>query len=170
MKIPAAPHSPLILTDDLNIRYARSRGLGSEPEKSMLERFVQEFSRLLSGGTKCMILNAAGSNSSSTESTKSTETSAKRSASRGPTGKRMTKDELDDSTDGNNERSRHPKKCSADSVDEKHFNFACPYRKHDPAKYGLHTRFNCARSAWQDISRVKSAFPIVMMKPILTSL
>jgi hypothetical protein len=50
---------------------------------------------------------------------------------------------------------KRPRDNSTTPRDENSVKFACPYRKHNPAKYGLHETKICAVSHWSSVSRVK---------------
>jgi len=61
-----------------------------------------------------------------------------------------------DDDDQDQRRRKRQKGNSITGTDQEQYKFACPYRKHDPAKYGIqHGSGICALSQWDCISRVK---------------
>ncbi|KAF8850127.1 hypothetical protein BDZ45DRAFT_752088 [Acephala macrosclerotiorum] len=149
-KLPSStpPHEHILDTLDIPGRFAACFGLR--------KKFLQEFWNIFNGDMNSRIVTAASSTSSTSRSTTSSSSISQEHASSGVSRKRTSKDkEKRSSMDKRDQRLKRPKTVSTIPANPQNPNFACPYRKHNPTKYGLENFRACALSPWNSISRVK---------------
>jgi hypothetical protein len=69
--------------------------------------------------------------------------------------KRRLSDEQEDGDDDDRRKKAPSKRLPLPSASVKGIRFACPFRKHDPRIYTLHSHRICASSCWTTIARIK---------------
>jgi hypothetical protein len=149
-------NSPELLANYFEIRVnTELTGSGDEQQQGSVGR-VTGFWDALNEGKISHIIKAAGSTPSvapSTTSCSPTQTSSTLSIRR----KRLVRDEDDDSCDDDKHERfyKRRKNNSPHPADQELAKFACPFRKHNPRKYGIHESRICALSHWSSVSRVK---------------
>lgn len=161
LQISGNVQSPELLADNLKRSIdTKLSGSGDERQQGSVGRIAGE---CLDIPNDCMNPNdikSVGSVSSVAPSMKSCSSMHAANTST-ICGKRLLSDE-DDSYDENEnygprERERPRKRRMVTKPDpaEPSLRFACPYRKHDPRKYGIQGWRSCALSYWHSVSRVK---------------
>jgi hypothetical protein len=92
-------------------------------------------------------------NGSDTRTSSSSISTSSRSTSRGHS-KRQLNENGEEPSDGGG-RKRAPTKRRLPLAGQTENRFACPFRKHNPRRYNIHTHRSCALSSWATIARVK---------------
>lgn len=144
--------SPDLLADYLEIT-ADARFIGSSNEQQQQDSTrspTQDFWDTIHQSTISEVAEAAGSSATSVAPS-TTCSSPQMSAAASIRRKRWGRDKDDE----HRRFHKRPRDNSNSPPAEKSVKFACPYRKHNPAKYGIHESRICALSYWSSISRVK---------------
>ena len=123
----------------------------------LVEMIMQELWSIFNNNSNSGVTKRMGSTTSLTPSTTSSLSSRRTSTFVSTSGKRLAEDEGDDWSMGDN-NGRYPKKPKnppPGSNAQNPVKFACPFRKHNPHRYGIGSHRLCALSALPNVSRVK---------------
>ncbi|KAH6706579.1 hypothetical protein BKA61DRAFT_739471 [Leptodontidium sp. MPI-SDFR-AT-0119] len=130
--------------------------------QALVERIMDEFRVLYNHSWTCKTTQCTTNSSPTTKHIKqdgSTGDSESPPSSPASYPKRpRSRDEESADEDGNRrhrKQGRRPASSLADSPQ-----FSCPFRKHDPEKYNIHSHRVCALTGWDTIARVKEEQPI----------
>jgi hypothetical protein len=136
--------------------YMEIIGSCNEQEQCSVRNSIHEPWDTIHQGTISEVVEAAGSSTTSV-ALSTTCSFPQMSAAVSIRKKRRDRDGDDGITKDDKHRRSHkrPRDNSTTPRGENSVKFACPYRKHNPAKYGLHETKICAVSHWSSVSRVK---------------
>jgi hypothetical protein len=134
------------------------------PKQAIVNRIMDEFYVIFNQEWTASLKNATGlsATASSPFESRSSGSSVKRDSSSGQSQKRRRGDDGSSPHDDDENNPKRPKPSSPPSdTPSSCFQFACPYYKHDPEKYGLnHESSNpayrsCALKKFASIARMK---------------
>lgn len=124
--------------------------------QALVERIMDEFWIVFSQDWATGVTQHSGGSPTSVDSKDRDTSTEKESFSSSPQ-KRQRSDKEDSPDESGNKKPRrqggHGPRLSGGLADLARF--ACPFRKHDPQKYSIHSHRVCALTSWDTIARVK---------------
>jgi hypothetical protein len=125
-------------------------------QQALVERIVDEFYILLDQNWEAQIKKCPGGCLSSSGNGKGRSGSVDRASVPNSQNKRQRIPDQDSGDESNNKKPRRPGGTQQSSGNlNRPARFACPFRKHDPQKYNIHSHRVCALTSWDTIARVK---------------
>jgi len=115
--------------------------------EKIMDKFWVAFNRLCAGQSPSSASEYGQVSGSSQEIAKQPPGSRKRVS--------HNKNSGDEQSDEDEERPRRRAKRPEPNPNPPQRPFACPWRKHNPAKYNVHDHKQCATTPWRNIARLK---------------
>ena len=123
--------------------------------QALVGRVMEEFWIIFNQNWDVSVNECAGG-ASDTPGRPSRSTISPPSTSLLPSQRKRQREEDEEPDESNRNDPRKPRHyVDPGSIPENISRFACPFRKHDPGRYSMHSHRVCALSSWDSIARVK---------------